>query len=280
MPAGTPMVSSTLEPGTAVPPRVGTFGQLVMMEWVKFRTLRSTVWTLLLAAVCSVGLTAMIAALATGSGSGSGGSGEFTIVETSAFGAHTAQLFTIVLGALIVTAEYTSGSIRTTLAAAAGRGRLMAAKAVVLTLTTFTLGALIAAASWMAARVLLAVPGGGEAGPGAGLGEMGRLVAAGATYPTLVALLAFGLGMTLRSTAAAIALVIGLQAVIPSLFPLLPTAVADRVLPAMPSFAAEVLLTGQAQEGDYGPWAALAVLCAWTLVALVAGYGTLKRRDA
>jgi len=268
----TSLASSALERGTAAPPRVGTFGQLVMMEWVKFRSLRSTVWTLLLAAVCSVGLTAMIAALAPTPGAG----GEFTIVETSAFGAHTAQLFTVVLGALIVTAEYTSGSIRTTLASVAGRGRLMAAKVVVLALATFGVGALIAAASWVAAGALL--PGGVEVE--AGLGELVRLVAAGAAYPMLVALLAFGLGMTLRSTAAAIALVIGLQAVIPSLLPLLPTAVADRVLPAMPSFAAEVLLTGQAQAGDYGPWAALAVLCAWALVALVAGYGTLKRRDA
>jgi ABC-2 type transport system permease protein len=256
--------------GAATQARGGTFPQLVLMEWVKFRSLRSTVWTLLLAAACSVGLTALIAGLA----GSSEDMDQFNVVETTAFGPHTAQIFMIVLGALVVTAEYTSGSIRTTLAAVRGRGRLMAAKAAVLAGATFASCALIAAASWTVAGALL--PGGFDAGAD----EAARMVTAGATYPMLIALLTFGTGMLLRSTAATLAVMMGLLAVIPSLFPFLPEDVADRVLPAMPPYAAEVFLTGQAQEGDYGPWAALAVLCAWAAVAIAAGYGTLKGRDA
>ena len=122
----------------AAEPRGGTFPQAVAMEWIKLRSLRSTRWTLLLAALLAAGLTALLSGLA----SSSGELADLSAVQTSAFGLETAQLLMIVLGAVVITGEYTSGSVRTTLAAVPTRGRLMAAMAVVLAATAWGLGAL------------------------------------------------------------------------------------------------------------------------------------------
>jgi ABC-2 type transport system permease protein len=265
------MMLPTIGTAAARPRKGGTFPQLLAMEWIKLRSLRSTGWTLLGAALLATGLTGMFGGLARSSAELRT---SLTVVETAAFGVETAQLFMIVLGALIITGEYSSGSIRTTLAAVSGRGRLMAAKAAVLAATAWALGALVGAACVLVAGALL--PGGFDASAT----EVVWTAAGGGAYLALIALLTFGAGTALRSTAATISVPAGLLAVVPSLLPLLPATVVDRVTPLLPALAAEVLLTGQAEGEPYGPWAALAVLCGWTLVALVAGYGTLRKRDA
>jgi ABC-2 type transport system permease protein len=143
--------------GSPAEPRGGTFPQAMAMEWTKLRSLRSTRWTLLLAALLATGLTALFSGLA----GSSGDLADLSAVETSAFGLETAQLLMIVLGAVVITGEYSSGSIRTTLAAVPVRGRLMAAKAVVLAVTAWELGVLVGAACLMVAGALL--PGGFDA---------------------------------------------------------------------------------------------------------------------
>jgi ABC-2 type transport system permease protein len=255
----------------AAGPRGGTFRQLLAMEWIKLRSLRSTGWTLLLAALLATGLTVLFGGLARSSAELRA---SLSAVEVAAFGLETAQLFMIVLGALVITGEYSSGSIRTTLAAVSGRGRLMAAKAVVLAATAWGFGVLVGAACVLVAGALL--PGGLDASAA----EVVRTVVGGGAYLALIALLTFGVGAALRSTAGTIGVLAGLLAVLPSLLPLFPAAAVDRVVPFLPALAAEVLLTGQGAGDPYGPWVALAIFCGWALVALVAGYGTLNRRDA
>jgi ABC-2 type transport system permease protein len=254
----------------AAEPRSGTFPQAVAMEWIKLRSMPSTRWTLLLAALLAGGLTVLFSGLA----GTSGDLADLSAVEASAFGLETAQLLMIVLGAVVITGEYSSGSIRTTLAAVPIRGRLMAAKAVVLAVTAWGLGVLVGAACLTVAGALL--PGGFDASAT----DAAWAIVGGGAYLTVIALLSFGTGAALRSTAATIGLVAGLLAIIPTMLPLLPAAVVDRVAPFLPALAAEVLLTGQAEAAPYGRWAALASLCGWALVPLVAGYGTLRRRDS
>jgi ABC-2 type transport system permease protein len=256
--------------GSPAEPRGGTFPQAMAMEWTKLHSLRSTRWTLLLAALLATGLTALFSGLA----GSSGDLVDLSAVETTAFGLETAQLLMIVLGAVVITGEYGSGSIRTTLAAVPVRGRLMAAKAVVLAVTAWGLGVLVGAACLIVAGALL--PGGFDASAT----DAGWAIVGGGAYLAVIALLTFGAGAALRSTAATIGLVAGLLALIPTTLPLLPAAVVDRVVPLLPAMAAEVLLTGQAQAAPYGRWAALAVLCGWALVPLLVGYGTLRKRDA
>lgn len=256
--------------GSAAEPRGGTFPQVMAMEWIKLRSLRSTRWILLLAALLAAGLTVLFSGLA----GTSGDLANLSAVEISAFGLETAQLLMIVLGAVVITGEYSSGSIRTTLAAVPVRGRLMAAKAVVLAVTVWGFGVLVGAVCLTVAGAL--VPGGFDA---SATDAVWAIVGGGA-YLAVIALLTLGAGAALRSTAATIGLVAGLLAIIPTMLPLLPAAVVDRLAPLLPALAAEVLLTGQAEAAPYGRWAALAVLCGWALVPLLAGYGTLMRRDA
>jgi ABC-2 type transport system permease protein len=258
--------------GSPAEPQGGTFPQAMAMEWIKLRSLRSTRWTLLLAALLATGLTALFSGLA----GSSGDLADLSAVEASAFGLETAQLLMIVLGAVVITGEYSSGSIRTTLAAVPVRGRLMAAKAVVLAVTAWGLGVLVGAACLTVAGALL------SDGFDASATDAVWTIVGGGAYLAVIALLTFGTGAALRSTAATIGLVAGLLGVIPSMLPLLPAAVLDRVLPLLPASAAEVLLTGQAEAAPapVGRWAALAVLCGWALVPLLAGYGTLRRRDS
>jgi len=240
------------------------------MEWTKLSGLRSTTWTLLLGALCMVGITSAFATVARFSAE----LRTLTTVQMAAIGIETGQLFVILLGALIITREYGSGSIRTSLAAVASRGRLMAAKAILLTGTTWGFGALIGVVSWTVAAVLL------PRGPDAGPAEVARTVTAGATYLALIALATFGIGVTVRSAAATITLMVGLCIALPGVLAALPPEMATRTLPYLPVSAGETLITGPAPGVPYGPWAALAILGGWAATMLAVGYAMLRRRDA
>jgi ABC-2 type transport system permease protein len=118
-------------PATAVhrasPYRV-TFPRLVLSEWIKLTSLRSTWWSLGIAAALSVGISAMIAAASAEFGAG------FPAVSAILMPTQFTMLVAGILGAIAVTGEYSTGMIRSTLAAAPRRGAVLGAKAVVVAL--------------------------------------------------------------------------------------------------------------------------------------------------
>lgn len=257
----------------------GSLPQLLAMEWTKLRSLRSNVWILLLGGLAAVGLAAATAQQVR-SGVDPAEMARLdsgTIVEIASVGPNLVTvMFIIAFGALTITGEYSSRMIHTTLTAAPQRGRLLAAKTVVLAAVTWGYGAVLAGTCWVLAGLIL--PGGFG---GAGAGTAVQLVAATATWLAIVALFTCGLGTVLRSTAGAVAASFGLIVVLPVVAPLVGEHAA-RIVPYTLQEAAFVMITGEGGNAPaaYGPLVAVLVLAAWAAAALTAGYATLKRRDA
>jgi ABC-type transport system involved in multi-copper enzyme maturation permease subunit len=208
-------------------------------------------------------------------------------------GAFAGVIAMAVVAAMFISAEYTHGLIRVTLAATPRRGRVLAAKAIVIAAVTFVAGLGGAAA---------AVPLGERAlrdhgnfiGPVAMLTQV-RVVAGTAAVLAVVAVLALAVGSVLRSSTGAVTAVVAgvvLPYFLSVALPILPAAAADWMLRVTPAAAFAVQGTSPQYpqvSGTYlpffgyypvRPWAGFAVLCGWTALALGLALILLRRRDA
>jgi ABC-type transport system involved in multi-copper enzyme maturation permease subunit len=222
----------------------------------------------------------------------SGGQSSGRPVEQSLVGAFAGLIAIIVVAALFITSEYRRGLIRLTLAASPGRGRVLAAKAVVIGTAAFVVG-LVGAAVTLPLADHLAYAHGSYLLPASALTET-RVVAGTAALFAVVAVLALAMGTLLRRSAAAVTLVI-VVIVLPyilSVASVLPPGVAlwlTRLTPAA-AFSIQQTLVPYPQvaasytpaNGYYplSPWAGFAVLCAYTALALGLAAHRLRRRDA
>ena len=249
---------------------------ILLSEWTKIRTVRSTVWTLLPTLV----LSPAIAFLAGRSFSDSlaGRPRDFDPLFATFYSLTLGQLGIAVFGVLVIGAEHSTGAIRSALIAVPQRGKLYLAKVCAITLTMLGIAALTAIATFFAAQAGL--------GPHqVKLGDDGVLEAlAGAVlYLTMICLLATGLTAVLRSSIAA------LVVLLPLLF--LGGAGLGNI-PQIKDFAQylpdqagmvimHLTLPDHPQFGrDYGPWTGLGIMALWTVAALLGGLFTLRRRDA
>jgi ABC-type transport system involved in multi-copper enzyme maturation permease subunit len=223
----------------------------------------------------------------------SGAAGLGVTIAQPLIGVFAALITVAVVAAMFMTAEYRRGLIRVTLAATPRRGRVLAAKTVVIAAVTFATGLISAAVVvTFGQRVLRAH--GAYVWPVTALTEV-RVIVGTAAVLAVAAVLALAIGTVLRRGAGAVAAVI-VVIVLPYLLtvtvPILPAAAADwlaRVTPAA-AFAVQGTLTQYPQvsnvytpsAGYYplAPWAGFAVLCAWAAVALSLAAYMLQRRDA
>jgi ABC-type transport system involved in multi-copper enzyme maturation permease subunit len=198
----------------------------------------------------------------------------------------------VVVGVMFVTSEYRRGLIRTTFAASPRRGRVLAAKAVVLAAFTFAAG-LAAIAITVPLGEHLLRENGNPILPVSMLTQT-RVVAGTAALLAVAAVLALAAGMLLRRSAAAVTAVVAgivLPYVLATLPGVVPAGVGewlDRVTPAA-GFAIQQVIPAYRQVlGNYtpaagyyplAPWAGFAVLCAWTAVALALAVFVVRRRD-
>jgi ABC-type transport system involved in multi-copper enzyme maturation permease subunit len=211
-------------------------------------------------------------------------------IETGTFFALIAM---VIIGAVFITAEYRRGLIRTTLTASSRRGRVLAAKAVVLAVVTFAVG-LIGTAIALPAGESKFRNGGYWVPPLSGAATV-RMIVGTAAVMAIASVLALALGVVVRRGVAAVSTVIVLIvlpflfAVIPGLLPLGAEDWLLRIFPAgafavQQAFPAYHQVLGQYLPGNgYYPlswWAGLLVLCAWTVIALAAAASLLNRRDA
>ncbi len=217
----------------------------------------------------------------------SGGTIEHTLV-----GGFAALAVMVVLGVLFITTEYRRGLIRTSLTASPRRGRVLAAKAVVIAAVAFVVGLVAAAVSVPIGAHLLRANG-NFVYPVAGLTTV-RVVVGTAAVLAVASVFALAIGTVLRRSAGAVAAVVVLV-VLPYLFAtagVLPGGPARwlmRVTPAA-GFAIQQSIPAYPQVdhayiplfGFYPlpPWGGFAVLCGWTAVALATAGYLLRRRDA
>lgn len=192
--------------GAHAPSTVGTGRQTLLhslrSEWIKLRTLRSTWITAGIALFITAGFGAAIVI-------GMNHMGRPDSWTQVVGGLQIGQIVVAVLGALAITGEYSSGQIRSSLAAVPRRGRLILAKATVLSLFSFVLGALSIITAWVISVLVI----GDAAGSLADTEYLGFVWGSGLAYAG-TALLSMGLGFLLRSTAGAITAVFSLLFVV------------------------------------------------------------------
>jgi ABC-type transport system involved in multi-copper enzyme maturation permease subunit len=255
--------------------RAVTQWSVTKAEWIKLQSVRVNVVGILAAGAALVLLGVLFSALApTDMGPG----GTATDSVSFAFGGISlSQLIIGVLAALFVGSEYASGLIRTTFGAVARRTRVLRAKAIVfgcaawLAMTFGAFGAFFAGSAVYSGNL-----------PSYAIGDPGvlRAVLSAGFYGACVALIGIAVGFLLRSTAAAIGLLLGLLMLAPLLTELLPGTAGDTLTQVLPSNAGKAIMSLTSPDNLLSPGLGFAVLAAWVVGLLAAAAVTLRRRDA
>jgi ABC-2 type transport system permease protein len=250
--------------------------RVVISEWTKFRSLRSSVYTLLIAVVLMVGIGALITAI-TANQPGGLEPGQ-TAISTSLTGVFIAQLAIGVLGVLLITGEYSTGMIRSSLTVVPRRLPMLWGKLAVFAAVVFLTMLIASVAAFFVGQALLS----GQH-LDASLSDPGalRAVVGAALYETVAGMTALALGALLRNTAAAITTFVAVFFVIPPLTLLLPTSLTDHFVQYLPSNLGGGLLgAGSDSPGALAPWTGFAVLCGYAVVLIGFAAWRLRRVDA
>jgi ABC-2 type transport system permease protein len=251
------------------------FRQVARMEWIKLRSLRSTTWILLatLAGMIGIGILVMANTRAPATAADRA---SFDPTNNVLAGVALGQLLIGVLGVLVMTGEYSSGTIRSTLAAIPNRPLVLAAKAAVLGVVTLAIGEAVTFVAFLAGRAAL---GAGVPQPAFGQPGVLRAVAMSGAYLCLIGLMGLGLGAIIRHTAGGIGALVGLLFVVPLL--LAGATRGPQLARYFPTFiAGNSLGVSKPVAEMLSPWAGFALLCVYTAVVLGAGAWLLARRDA
>ncbi|MFI0480215.1 ABC transporter permease [Actinomadura sp. 9N215] len=261
----------------ATAPKV-TFARTLHAEWIKLRSLRSTWLTLACLLIVGLGVTGLSMSSA-GDDYASATTAERRDWDPTALSLTTyiiAQLIIGVLGSLVVTSEYATGLIRTSLSATPRRHRLLAAKMVLATGIALVAGQTLMFCSFFLGQLIL----GAQDVPNAALGDPGvfSAVAGGGLYLSAIALLAVGIGALLRATAGAIGTLVGILLLVPALGGLFPSWLHGLVDIWPTMGAAAVLRTVPDPEFPH-PWLNLGGMCLAVAAVLAAAFAVQRRRD-
>ena len=282
------MTSVTAQPGKpaaakrvpAVPPatRRSGFAGTLRSEFTKLSSVRSTYFTLIAFFVAGLGF----AIAATAGNRVNAGHPLFDPTATSLRGAvYLGELIIVVVGALVITSEYGTRMVSTSMTAMPRRGVLYGAKAVVLACVSLAVALITSFASFFVGQAILASTHGGASitSPNAL-----RAVLLSAAFVTCCALLAFGLGAIIRYTAGAVTTLFGLVFLIPLLAEALPDNWFHDMARWLPGGSALEPIVSTAQvPGEtflFGPYGELAVFAGYAAIALIAGFLLFRRRDA
>jgi ABC-2 type transport system permease protein len=278
------MATTTQLPGSSAPAlrsgpsgRAG-FGGALRSEFTKIRSVRSTYWTLIALVVVTIGIGALacVGAVSRGADHGPG----FDGTQRSLAGLILGQLIIVVLGALTVTSEYSTGMIRTSLTVQPRRGTLLAAKGLVFFLVSFITGLVASFASFFVGQAILSSK---HLDVTLGDPNVLRAVIGGALFLAVCGMLAFGLGTLLRHTAGAITASIGLLFVLFVLINFLPSSWQNHVDKWIPFNAGSQIWSTVPVHGNppmFSPWTGFAVFAGYAVIAIVAGAVAFRKRDA
>ena len=255
-----------------------TQGRVIRSEWTKFRSLRSSVVTLLVAGVLTIGIGALFSAVSGSRFSDMSRADQlsFNAVTTSLNGVMFAQLAIGVLGVLLISGEYSTGMIRSSLTAVPRRLPVLWGKIAVFSGVVLAAALVVTFASFFLGQSLLS-----SSGHNASLGDPGALrqVVGAALYVTVVGLVAMAIGSLLRNTAGGISTFVGLFFVFPPLTNLLPSSWTSHFVQYLPSNAGQALWS-TGQSNALSPWTGFAVLCAYAVAFIALAAWRLKRADA
>lgn len=251
---------------------------VLQSEWTKIRSVRSTIWTLALAFIVTVALGAVICLVFNNTWGDLSSEDQATFDPTAAsfFGMRLGQLALIVFGVLVISSEYSTGMIRTSLAAVPQRGAFYASKVAVAGALALVVGMATGFVVFFLGQALLG-------SHGADIGDPGvlRAVVGAGLYMTLLVLLCVGAASMLRSP------MLGLGILMPFFFLISPILTVvpkvKTVAHYFPDQAGQKIVQVVPDSGDhvsYGPWGGILIMAVWVAVALLGGYVVLRQRDA
>ncbi|CAM5580716.1 ABC transporter permease [Streptomyces fumanus] len=252
--------------------------QVVRSEWTKIRSVASTVWTLGLAVVVTLALGMLIAALS---------KNEYDTMDerdrlafdptfTSFAGMSLGQLAMIVFGVLVVANEYSSGMIRTSLAAVPRRGTFLFSKVAVATLLALVVSMVTSFAAFFLGQAML-----GHLKASIGDAGVLRAVIGGGLYMTLITMFSMGVAAMLRSPMLSLGILMPFFFLISNILGSVDaTEKVGRFLPDQAGSKIMQVVPPLDDDTPYGPWGGLGILALWVVAALLGGYLVLKRRDA
>lgn len=264
---------------TLAPPVAGrvdgpvTLRGVLASEWLKFRSLRST---LLVLAAAVAAMVVFGGVIAYNTRNPAGLDPEDVVASGPLQGYYLGQLLMAALGVLVVSGEYSSGMVRATFAAVPRRTPVLVARAVVFTVVV---GIAMIAASLAAFLVAQAVLSGHRATFSLTDGSSLRVVVGTGIYLTLVGLIGSVMAWLVRSTPGALVATYAVILVLPILLELVFPSWGTYIAAYLPTGAGQSFSTTLAAPHALSPWTGLAVMIAWVVVGMLGAAVALKRRD-
>lgn len=260
-----------------------SFPRIVASEWIRFRSLRSNLWVLLITVATMIFVSVLIGWAATTEEAGEQPTGTAASLVTS--GISLGQLTVAVLGVLTITGEYTTGMIRSTMTAVPRRLPVLWARVVVLAAVVAVVSAIGVALSHLAT-----IPFQSQVGVTLDLadGETLRILLGTSLFLASIAVFALAIGSLVRNSAGGLAIVLGILLVIENIFVVIPMTFFQNVGAFLPATAGGRLLmetetlamvAETSTTPQLTPWQGYAVMLAWVVLALVAAAALLRRRD-
>ncbi len=248
----------------------------IRSEWIKLRTVRSSVVLFLAVIALTVGLSALVGGLVPfdhGEGGRGGLESPTSLIQRTLVGTLLAQFLFGVIGVLIISQEYRFSTIRVTFAAVPKRMRVYVAKFVMLAIATVVVAAITTAAAvavggaLLSARhhpINLSTPGTWRVLIGTVLSSM------------VYALMGLGVGAIVRSSVGGIVIVTAwpliLENILGNIFP--------KVGKWFPFREGSEIFSFERTEQTFRPWIGFGYFVAVTLVVVLIGAVFMNRRDA
>jgi ABC-type transport system involved in multi-copper enzyme maturation permease subunit len=264
--------------------RPAGLGHILLSEWTKIRSVRSTIWSLIIYVVLALGLTGLLCwltvhAMQTGRAPRRGSE---LLADPASFilgtGLSFGQLAIVVLGVLVMTTEYSTGVIRASLLAVPRRLLVLAAKCAVFAMLIFVIAEIVSFCSFFIGAAIVHP----EAVVSLSQPNVTRAVIGTGLYLTVLGLFALSIGALIRHSAGAIAAAIGLVLVVGPILGLLDSySWGKHVHDWFPTVAGSYIVSvHQTSDQVLSPWQGFAVFCGWTALLLIIGGYVLRKRDA
>ncbi|MEE6308114.1 ABC transporter permease [Plantactinospora veratri] len=256
---------------------MAAIGSAIAFEWIKARTVRSTTWSLILCFATSVGIALLFGSVLRGAYDNMSPEGKagFDPVGSGFNGLRLGMIALVMFGVMLAASEYTTGTVRSSLAAVPRRGLLYGAKIIITVLIAFPFSAIVVLATFFTAQTAI-----GSA-HNAAITDDGviRSVVGAVFYMTLLCTFAVGLATMLRSPALTLGILVPLFFMVSEILNNLPGV--KTVAQFLPDFAGGLVLRRQPPDDTIlDAWSGMGVLLLWTVATVLGGYLTMRRRDA
>jgi ABC-2 type transport system permease protein len=256
-----------------------TLARVTRSEWTKLWSLRSTRWSLAVACIAMAGLGPLIAVVSMAHWNQLAPIQRLTFnpLERSLGGYRLAQLAIGVLGVMVISGEYSTGMIRSSLMAVPKRLPVLWAKLLVFSGVAFVLMLVTALISFFASQAIFTQH---HVNQTFGSPHALRVFVGTVLFMSLTGILCTALGTIIRSTAGSISAYVGLMFVLPGISDILPSSISNSINPYLPSVAGTQVASTYAQPYTFSAWGGFALFCGYTVLAVAVAAYLLRRRDA